>query len=193
MKTTRLAVTLLLVSLMLIVPGHAQQTQPPAKHNVIIMGCLVLAIGAVFVYGVYKLCEKLPPMDPPGDQPPPPVVIVTNYFPVNTNLLTIIQHGSTTLQMPSRDLHQSPKWQVVTLALESSPDLTHWSPSFYVTNWICPTQHIYVVSDSKAVPVRTNWNPIKASTNDQFAYVDASGLLPVPDGPMVNYRMRALP
>ncbi len=90
---TKYTVTLLLVfTFVLPVAGFAQTKEPPPpppQPKLLFLACAVLAVGAVIVWGLLKICKKLPSLPPPNNgggtnsppTPPPSRPPVTNPPP----------------------------------------------------------------------------------------------------------------
>lgn len=58
---------------------------PPPDKDLLAVACAVLAIGAVVIWGLWKICKKIPPLNPPNSgtnappvNPPPTNSIHTN-------------------------------------------------------------------------------------------------------------------
>lgn len=178
-------ITGLLVAALALIPinGSPQEAPPPKDNATIAWACVTLIVGSIMVYALIKLCRNIPTIEPPAPPPPPPKppIVITNTNQFRTNFAM--------LQMPQRSLAQTLDWQMVTLTMETSPDLKVWIPVFFVTNWVNITSHVYVIADAAGSPFRTNWNSITGT--EPFSFVDASELMPPADKPTQFFRMVA--
>jgi hypothetical protein len=144
------------------------------------MACVVLVIGAVIVYGLWKICKKIP--GPPATDPPPPPPGTNAPPKTNTNRVAHL-----TLKMPDKDLHVDGQWQMNVSAFESSEDMVHWSRALYFTNWFGASNIVSVAADDYG-PVATNWMPAPWTNGEVICdFGNLQALLP--DGDRKLYRM----
>lgn len=186
-------VTLLLVLSLIAAPyriSAVDRTNPDNGKDSVVVACVVLVIGAVVVYGLWKLCKKIP--GPPATPPPPP----TNAPPAgtNTNRNGTVGKASWVLpriHLPDTDLHDWPDWQIAVAAFEHSDDCLHWTRCLYVTNWFSGSNIICLAADTNG-PVATNWLTVSGPNAEVICdFGNLTALLPEPDKRF--YRMVELP
>lgn len=174
-------VTVLVAAALLLAPHQARcQTNDPGDGgNNAVFGCVVIIVGGFVLYGMYKLCQKIPM---PGEEPPPPPPC-TNCPPFifPTNRLHQIIRTMPEVRMPEKSLGVGTNWQTFTVSFESSTDGAHWLPEVFLTNWVNGAgEYVGVVADVSGRPLATNYS--------QFAWmsdtvlVDMDGIWTPPTG-----------
>lgn len=80
----------------------------PERQSATVVECgvaiIVIGIGAVCIYGIWKCCKVLDKLDPPTPPPPPTNSIPTNNIPTNSLPPLVIASYSTNLTVQSCDL-----------------------------------------------------------------------------------------
>ena len=181
---TKVTTALLIVALALMPINGRADDVPPPENGTVAWACVTLIVGGIMVYGLYRMCKKLPPMNPPEppEEPPapPPPNNRTNTNSFRTNL-------TMRLNMPERALTQTADWQMVTLAFQSSTNMQTWRNDYFVTNWLSQSQLIYVCADGDGIPLLTNSQSI--SWSNEMVIADLSAVIPPPREPAKAFRM----
>lgn len=140
--------------------------------NALVVGGIVIAIGAVVVYKVIQFCKKyLPP--PPGNNTPPPTPQPTNAPPATTNsAASAMFHFTFDGTNPMTDYDVSTNgWMDFTVAtnpvpftdffvltLGTSTNLTDWTNMVTVKCWLSANSMESVLYDARGKAVATNWS-----------------------------------
>jgi hypothetical protein len=134
-------VTIALCIGIVLMPSDAKPQEKPPNP---IFGCVVVIIGGIIIYGIYKLCKKIPDPKPPAeDDPPAPPP--TNAPPVFNPPPTVNQFTPQVFQA----LREIPSYSVSILdsysggtftskwafTIQASTDLQSWHEAMRVTVW----------------------------------------------------------
>lgn len=151
----KIPVTFILCASLALAPFTASPSDsnpPPDNKQPMFLACVVLIVGAVVVYGLLKICQKIPtPPAPPPPPPPPPRPPGTNTNHIGKSAWVMPR-----LQIPDQQVDSMSQWTMLVARFESSEDLLHWSPCLYVTNWVSFSNVVCVAVDASG-PVATNW------------------------------------
>ncbi|MDB5036683.1 MAG: hypothetical protein JWQ35_211 [Bacteriovoracaceae bacterium] len=172
----------------------------PQPKNAIILGCIILGMGAVFIYGLMKMCKLLnkPINSPPTNNPPeealplipptnsPPIVSypVPNYPGFNVSSMTATRQSSNEFVLPS-------DYSFWFAAHKNTAD-GQWGDTYYiqsqwdgyltVTSSIYDKDHHLIRKQVDAMTLTNNSN----GTHDANGKIDTSGidgLNPLPGQP----------
>jgi len=159
---------LLLVALCGLTPTRtrADGDGSPQPQNAMIAGCLVLAVGGVIVWQLYKLCKHLTP--PPGDEQPP----ATNAPPAVTQahiaqlarpagLVTLDDSAARCFDVSAQGFYDPISGFPITARLDAvlqvSTNAVNWTVQYRVTGWYSPAGTIFLFADAAGNPVQTNY------------------------------------
>jgi hypothetical protein len=155
MKTpTALISVLLCAALLFISPTPTVQAQPHRDViEYLIVGALVIGVGAVVIIGLKTMASKIPAPTPPPAPPtnPPPVMNPTNAPPTNNppkpwykrifsfSSSAIPQYNISTFQLTDQQSTEKALVYYDTLisfSVQSTTNLIDWKYECTVTNWI---------------------------------------------------------
>lgn len=153
------AVSLLLVVALLLAPtkGGCDDAKSPAQKDAVgavIAGCGVLAVGAVIIWGLWKICKKMPgpttpPKNPPTTNPPPdPDSLKRSFAAASTN--------GPVLVMPDLAITEQNTWDIAVIQYQSTTNATDWVPEYTATNWFNNSQFVSILY-SNGLPLMTNY------------------------------------
>lgn len=147
-------IAFLLCACLILIPfrSSAPESPPPNGKPPLVLACVVLVVGAVVVWGLWKICQNIPPPNPPPPPPPPPPIRPGT----NTNHVAHSSIQLPRLIMPETQLYKMADWQMLVVSFQTSEDNIHWSARLFVTNWFSPTNIVCVAADASG-PVATNW------------------------------------
>ncbi len=133
-------------------PIRVQADEPPNDGgDNAVFACVTVIIGGAIVWGLWKLCQKIPTPKPPETNCPPPWVPGTN-----TNTITNRHHRFPAIRMQNSGIEPVNAWQTMSLAFQSSTDGgATWQEKYSVTNWLCDNAMISVCY-SNGVSLQTN-------------------------------------
>ena len=168
MKTT---ISFLLVLSFLLAPYQARSQDH--KDNPVAI-CIVLGVGLGLAYGIWKLCDKIPKLEPVTPPPAPPTnpvpVLPTNSIPTNTvpkKRAMMIQSGDAVLVQNIAasgyvDSYANVPVKYTTMfavVLESSSDIKAWTTECTVTGYLSSAGS-FVGYWTNGVPALTTYAPI---------------------------------
>jgi hypothetical protein len=147
-------VALILCGALALAPAQAgeQPPPPPEKDSAVLAGCAILIVGAIIVYGLWKLCKKLPSLPPTTRNPP-----VTNP-PPNPNFVFGMDTNGPALVMPDWKITQLNDWDTAVMTFQSSTNGADWKDEYTVTNWFNNAQFVSIIY-SNGLPLMTNFGP----------------------------------
>lgn len=143
---------------------------PERKENTVIMGCAVLVVGAIIIWGVWKICKKLPVPPRKGSAPPSTNDVASAAGPINSLAPPLL--------MPEATITGSDDWDTAPMTFQSSTNGIDWRDEYTVTNWFSPNLAIAVIY-SNGIPLMTNAAPIHY-TNENIV-LNFSSVLPSSD------------
>ena len=149
---------------------------PPPPQNSTIVACvvavMVVAVGAVMVVGIKKLCDRLPPLPPP--EPPPTNNIPTNLPPsLRTNLPLHRPILSLVVPTPSRG----------PTLFQSSSDLQGWEDTWRVETTVRMNSVEARLYDAQGDEVMTQTAPLVYGEDGQYYVLLDFTSLPHPQSP----------
>jgi hypothetical protein len=149
----------ILMALLLGLETVRSQDQLPEKKQdqkegvgPVIAGCAILVVGAIIIWGVWKLCKKIPGPPPKGKAPSS-----TNEPPQDTYM---VGFSSTTppLVMPDGyGITAYNDWDENHLKFQSSTNGVDWKDEYEAVLWVNNSQWVNVMYDGNGLPLKTNW------------------------------------
>lgn len=161
-------VSLLLVVAFLLLPvnrSRSDDTQP--KSALIICGLVVLGVGAVVIWEIYKLCKRLPPVD--GTENPPATNAPPTYTQAQIAALagpppavkTLTDDGARLLDISSLGYADGNTGTYfigrLDCQIQVSDNAVSWVCAYRVAAWFGPAGTLYLFSDAAGNPVSTNY------------------------------------
>lgn len=164
------------------IPVNADDPGTGKKSTTVVCAVVALGVGAVVIWGLWKMCSKIPvppPVDPPPPPPtnPPPIFNPTNAPPTNpppkkpwwklglldnSASFDISSYGLQDSFNPNVNYHT-----MVTFTIQSSTNLAVWSEEVSATGWVSDNGifFAYYRAGSNALntyttPGHTNYAPI---------------------------------
>lgn len=162
--------TALLIFSLIALPTNRAQADPQKNMAMAIVGCVVIVVGGIVVYHLYKMCKRLLP-----NPPPPPS---TNAPPAGTSQP---QPNPSLLQCPARlngpdvEIAAVPQWQMSIVRFQSSINSLNWRDEYTVTNWLSDNQLVSVCA-SNGVPLMTNF--VALDWTNETVVSDFSAVMP---------------
>lgn len=134
--------TMTIISALVVAPVTRAE-EPPPKQESLIVGCMVVAIGGVVIYGIYKLASLIPPVTntPPVVVIPPPTTgTKTNGTNIAKLSLNAMNHGQSA-DIGDKNIADpftsGAKFVFMSsFTVEASEDLVNWHPSLCVTSYL---------------------------------------------------------
>lgn len=166
--------------------GRAQQTNSPpstVECNAVIIGGVVIIVGAFIIYKLVKFCKKnLAPPPPPPPTPPP-----TNAPPPMhlSSTVTHVNALSDSAQVNGMDIsnlgwvdntiatNPVPFLDYVHLTMSNSVDMTTWSNLYTIGIWMSSNSVEMVIYDGTGKATHTNWtagNPYATSLTNNLPF-----------------------
>lgn len=167
---SRWGTTLALIGALCFLPfeSRAQTAPPPDKDSFVMIFCglVVLTGGIIAIIMLKKLCNKLPPIDPPQTNAPPvvPAPPWTNItlLPVRAPVVTLTDDSVTyrrcdpAMLPDTNGVLVSPWLLSADAQFETSPNLRDWKPVLSFRSWFSAVGAEFVWSTS-GVPFLTNY------------------------------------
>lgn len=159
--------TIALIAALVSTPVNAPKAEP--KKDAVLIGCAVIIVGGIIIYGLYKICKMLPPT-PPRNPP------ATNQTHQGASLIKIDGplSNAPALLLPDEAVANMDQWQSFAMAFQSSTNLSDWRDEYSVTNWANSSQAVSILY-SNSLPLATNFAPVYW-TNDAVI-LDFSGAM----------------
>ena len=163
--------------------SRAQQ-QPPStvECNVVVIGGLVIVVGAFIIYKLVKFCKKNlapppPPPTPPPTNAPPPIHLSSIVTHVNALSDTAQVNGMDISNMGWIDntvaTNPVPFLDYVHLTMSNSVDMTTWSNLYTIGIWMSSNSVETVIYDGTGKATHTNWtagNPYATSLTNNLPF-----------------------
>mgnify|MGYP007011072310 CR=1 FL=1 len=138
---------------------------PPPPRNSTIVACvvavMVVAVGAVMVVGIKKLCDRLPPLPPPEPpEPPDPTNNVPTNLPpmIRTNLPPRYSLSCLVVPTPSRG----------PVIFQSSSDFREWQDTWRVEMTVRMSSVEAKIYDSQGQEVMSQTVPLAYGEDGQY-------------------------
>jgi hypothetical protein len=165
----------------------SQEKPPPDNKDAIapvIAGCAIIVVGAIIIWGVWKLCKKMPSPPAKGKGNPPS----TNEPPQDTFIVGNFSTNGPGLFMPDGyDLAAENEWQGAVMLFQSSTNLRDWRDEYSVSNWVNNSQWVSIMY-SNGLPLKTNWGEMGWTNETIFS--DFSKVMPRrEDAPLKFWRV----
>lgn len=169
---------------------HAEQQKdkpPVVECNAIVIGGLILVVGAFIIYKLVKFCQKnIPPPPPPPPPTPPtnnaaivPMVSTAGHLqaisvnltdPEQTSALDISHYGWTDYTIPTNPV---PFQVYIHLTMSNSVDMNTWSNLYTIGIWMSSNSVETVIYDGTGKATHTNWtagNPYTTSLTNNIPF-----------------------
>lgn len=147
------------------------QQQPPPKIAALVCGVVVLGVGAVVVWNLYRLCKKLPPPDsnPDATNAPPKIARfaispATDQIPPISLDDSAVQYQDITAQNFTDSVSGLPFTARLDCVLWTSADTKNWSVQYRITGWSSTAGVLFLFSDPVCNPVLTNYCDLSVSS-----------------------------
>lgn len=166
-------ISVIIIAALLLAPvsvARADDPPPNDPHTALGVGCVVVIVGGVIIWGLWKICKMIPPLPPPPKNPPPP-----NGTNQMIGSVSGPSSGAPALLLPDRAIYQTADWQMSVIKFQSSTNLSDWVEEYAVTNWFSGNQLVSLCA-SNGIPVQTNFIAV-AFTNDAV-FSDFSSVMP---------------
>lgn len=151
------------------------QSKDDQKDSVgpVIAGCAIIIVGCIVIWGVWRMCKKMPPPPPkPGSRPP-----TTNEPPQDTFIYGQFQTNGPGLIMPGEyPLSPMDDWDYAVMGFQSSTNGQDWNEEYVVTNWFNNEQYVSIMYQNGS-PLKTNWAMMNW-TNEIPIVIDFSRVMP---------------
>ena len=159
-------ITLILVAGLLLAPWQPNQTQAQQIAPACYIVVLTVAVGAVMIYGLCKMCQSIPTGDqPPQDVPPD---LDTNLPPPGSTIY--IFHPK--LHLPASVLQSS------RVSVQHQDGNGAWQTDYSFEPRPLGGILSIVASDASGTPIATNTAPFLPHGGEQWAFFDFSSLPP---------------
>lgn len=164
-RATTVALVAALIGLLFIPPvTRAQEPANPPQPKIVsyICGIVVIGVGAVVVWNLWKFCKKvLPPTEPGGATNAPPAVSqIAPSTHINSAIVlddAAVQYQDITAQNLIDPVSKLPFTVRLDCALWTSTDAQNWSVQYRISGWGSDTGILFLFSDAAGNPVLTNY------------------------------------
>lgn len=141
---------------------------PQPKSALLICGLVVLGVGAVVIWQLYKVCKRLPPVDgseiPPATNAPPAYTqaqIAAAVASPTAGLATLSDDGARVLDISSLGYVDGNTGTYfigrLDCQIQTSDNAISWVCAYRVSAWFGPAGSLYLFSDAAGNPVSTNY------------------------------------
>lgn len=161
----KIITTIALIASFVFLPRHEAAAQPPNNLNSVAacgVAVVVIAVGAVIVYQLKSLCDRvLPPIKnpptPPSQTNSPSIKMMAQNIPAITLNLSDegVNYGDISaagFKDRSGNLYHT----IFSSTLQSSTNLLNWKPECSVTGWVS-SETMCMVCYCGGLPQSTNW------------------------------------
>ncbi len=165
MKSRHLVTRTLILALALLPyrPARAQQRKPGVFLEVC-AGMIVIGIGAWVGYSIYKMCQKIPPANPPPDNENPPPA--PNFAAASTNAPTPTMQLTDDSGVTYWDcsglgwvdpMTGEPVTQLMATRIQATADFQTWTEEASIRGY-CSSSGITLIFSQGGTPVCTNYH-----------------------------------
>jgi hypothetical protein len=171
LKPSKAKTTALLIAALLFLPlGTSRGDESSTgvhKENTVVVGCVVLVVGGIIIYSIWKLCKMIPPVQGGTNAPPAGQNQQHNFGPVLASPMR--------LNMPAGTIPAGSGWQTSVISFQSTTNSIYWKDEYTVTNWLSDNQLVSLCV-SNGVPLLTNF--VALSWTNETVFSDLSSVLP---------------
>lgn len=172
LRPSKAKITAILIASLILIPlgasSPAQESDIGAhKENTVVVGCVVIVVGAIIIYGIWKICKMIPPVQGTNSPPSGSSQSAHNFGPVLASPFR--------LNMPPLGIPSGGGYQTAVIAFQSTTNSIDWHDEYTVTNWLSDNQLVSVCA-SNGVPVLTNF--VAVSWTNETVFSDLNSVLP---------------